>query len=143
MFENRDLTLLGAGALGAVLVLLLPLPFAARIVSGFLVLGAFMLAALLRLGPDRIPLEAWLGRRLRFALERRRFTYLRAGWEQPASYPPAPAPEARPLALALEEVGLYPLASALLSVVAAYTLAWLGRGGALEVARSLGLILGK
>jgi len=53
MFNDRDLGILGGGALLAVLCLFLPLPFVGKMVIGFLVLVGFMALALLRLGPDR------------------------------------------------------------------------------------------
>jgi len=60
MFNDRDLGILGGGALLAVLCLFLPLPFVGKVVIGFLVLVGFMALALLRLGPDRVPPEVWL-----------------------------------------------------------------------------------
>ena len=63
MFNDRDLGVLGAGALAAVLCLFLPFSFIGKVVTGFLVLVIFMVAALMRLGPDRVPLEVWLVRR--------------------------------------------------------------------------------
>jgi hypothetical protein len=137
MFNNRDLIILGTGALGSVFMLLLPLSFGGKVVAGFLVLGLFMMLALLRLGPDRVPLEEWLLRRLRFSFTARKFTYQRAGWEHPSGYPeisdePVPA-AALPLQWAVEEVGLYPLMSACLAVVGVYFIVWLARGGASEI----------
>jgi len=66
MFNDRDLGVLGAGALLAVLCLVLPLPFVGKVVLGLSVLVGFIVLALLRLGPDRIALEEWLIRRIRF-----------------------------------------------------------------------------
>ena len=66
MFRDRDLFLLGAGAILSVFCLLLPLPFSGKLVLGVLTLLGFLLLALLRIGPDRIPPEEWLLRRLRF-----------------------------------------------------------------------------
>ena len=77
MFNDRDLAILGAGALLGVACLLLPLPLAVKAVLGTFVLAGAGCLALLRLGPDRIPFEAWLLRRLRFSLRPRRLTYLR------------------------------------------------------------------
>jgi hypothetical protein len=138
MFNNRDLIILGAGALGSVFMLLMPLSFGGKIVAGFLVLGLFMMLALLRLGPDRVPLEEWLLRRLRFSSSARKFTYQRAGWEHPSGYPQTsaePAPVAAlPLQWAVEEIGVYPLMSVCLAVVGVYFIAWLARGGASEIA---------
>ena len=55
MFNDRDLGILGGGALLAVLCLFLPFSFVGKIVVGFFVLILFMVLALLRLGPDRVP----------------------------------------------------------------------------------------
>ena len=73
MFNDRDLGVLGAGALLAVLCLFLPFSFVGRIVVGFLVLVVFMVLALMRLGPDRIPPEVWLKRRVRYGLDVRQY----------------------------------------------------------------------
>src|SRR5258706_12419268 len=69
MFNDRDLGILGAGALLAILCLFLPLSFTGKVVIGFLVLVGFMALALLRLGPDRVPLEVWLTRRFRYSMQ--------------------------------------------------------------------------
>ena len=50
MFNDRDLGILGAGALLAVLCLFLPFSFVGKVVVGFLVLVGFMALALLRAG---------------------------------------------------------------------------------------------
>jgi hypothetical protein len=156
MFRDRDLFLLGAGALLSALCLLLPLPFAGKLIAGVATLVGFMTLALLRLGPDRVPLEVWLLRRLRFWLSPHRFVYQRPGWKttfgrktsrpvadpEKAEAPAAPGPQPlripqaglRPLALALPEDGLYPLVTVLLGVLGVYFLAWLSQGGAEEIA---------
>jgi hypothetical protein len=160
MFRDRDLFLLGAGALLSAFCLLLPLPFAGKLISGVFTLLGFMLLALLRLGPDRIPPEEWLRRRLHFRLSPRRFVYHRPGWRanfvrtparRPAASPPA-EPVLRPdrntlpdlrraerfaVSLALPERGVYPLLSALLAVLGIYFIAWLAQGGAEEIAAAL------
>src|SRR5574341_2186908 len=92
MFRDRDLFLLGAGALLSALCLLLPLPFAGKLVAGVSMLVGFMVLALLRLGPDRISIEEWLLRRLRFWLSPRRFVYHRPGWKLPPRRIPAAEP---------------------------------------------------
>ena len=102
MFNDRDLAILGAGAIGAVLCLLLPIPFAAKAIAGILVLTTFMTLALLRLGPDRVPLEEWARRRIRYQRSARLYAYQRPQAEaaQPPPAPvetPAPAPPAEPL----------------------------------------------
>lgn len=164
MFRDRDLFLLGCGALLSTLCLLLPLPFAGKLVAGVSTLVGFIALALLRLGPDRVPLEVWLLRRLRFWLSPRRFVYHRPGWRANFFRTPsrrartrgtvetqAPA-AARPLwppqtslrrankfamALALPESGIYPLVTVLLAVLGAYFVAWLAQGGAEEIAAIL------
>ncbi len=151
MFRDRDLFLLGAGALLSALCLLLPLPFAGKLVAGVLTLVGFMVLALLRLGPDRISIEEWLRRRLRFWFSPRRFVYHRPGWKLPARRTPtseqaqaqaapafrslrAPWTGLRPVALAFPESGIYPLVTVFLGVLGAYFIAWLAQGGAEEIA---------
>lgn len=156
MFNDRDLGILGAGALLAVLCLFLPLSFTARMVIGFIVLVSFMALALLRLGPDRVPPEVWLTRRARFAMQTRQYVNQQTASRRaeripphptgPARQPteherPAPArqpqmPQApmRPVDLAWNEVGVYPLLTALLGVVGVYFTVWLATGGAQELA---------
>ena len=143
MFNDRDLGILGGGALLAVLCLFLPLSFAGKIVVGFLVLVGFMVLALLRLGPDRVPPEVWLMRRVRYGMDVRKYVNqkepssvgLESG-EKPARPVPAPAaiPQFQPLNLAWGEVGVYPLLTAFLGVVAVYFAFWLSRGGADQIA---------
>ena len=165
MFNDRDLAILGAGAIGAVLCLLLPIPFAAKAIAGILVLTIFMTLALLRLGPDRVPLEEWARRRIRYQRSARLYAYQRPQAEaaQPPPAPvetPAPAPAAeplpvepasvsapapppmparalglRPLSLDTSGVGVYPLLTVFLAVVGIYFVVWLAGGGGEEIAR--------
>jgi hypothetical protein len=153
MFRDRDLLLLGGGALLSVFCLLLPVPFAGKLVAGAFTLVGFMVLALLRLGPDRIPPEEWLHRRLRFRLSPRRFVYHRPGWKLPPRQKMPLHPTETPtagqirlslsghprgnrfsLAMALPPGGIYPLASVLLAVLGVYFIAWLAQGGAEEIA---------
>jgi hypothetical protein len=60
---------------------LLPFSFAGKVVIGLIVLSGFIVLALLRVGPDRIPFEEWLRRRVRFRLQARRYTYQQRGYE--------------------------------------------------------------
>lgn len=155
MFNNRDLGILGAGALLAILCLFLPLSFTGKVVVGFLVLVGFMALALLRLGPDRVPPEVWLMRRFRYSMQTRQYVNQQAATrkaegnpsqpkqkpqrpmerERPApSYPPqAVQPTMRPVDLAWNEVGVYPLLTVLLGVVGIYFAVWLANGGAQEL----------
>lgn len=143
MFNDRDLGILGGGALLAVLCLFLPFSFVGKIVVGFLVLVIFMALALVRLGPDRVPLEVWAMRRVRYGLEVRKYVNQKEpsglGMDKPAgpaSPPatPAPSTQFQPLDLAWGEVGIYPLLTAFLAVVAVYFAFWLAQGGADELA---------
>ncbi len=156
MFNDRDLGILGAGALLAVLCLFLPLSFTGKVVIGFLVLVGFMALALLRLGPDRVPPEVWLMRRFRYSMQTRQYVNQQTasrkaeGDNQPkqkAQRPtvererPAPSYQPqmsqatmRPVDLAWNEVGVYPLLTVLLGVLGIYFAVWLANGGAQELA---------
>ena len=156
MFNDRDLGILGAGALLAVLCLFLPLSFAGKVVIGFLVLIGFMALALLRLGPDRVPLEVWLTRRFRYSMQTRQYVNQQTATrktesvqssqkqkperpmkERPTFEHSAPSfsatPVVHPIGLAWNEVGVYPLLTALLGVVGVYFAVWLANGGAVEL----------
>ena len=153
MFNDRDLGILGAGALLAVLCLFLPFSFAGKVVVGFLVLVGFMALALLRLGPDRVPPEVWIARRFRYSMQTRQYVNQQTASRKTESAGPSqkqrpkrPSVEReqpallfsaqtvmRPLDLAWDEVGVYPLLTALLGVVGVYFAVWLANGGAQEL----------
>jgi len=155
MFNDRDLGILGAGVLLAILCLFLPLSFTGKVVIGFLVLVSFMALALLRLGPDRVPPEVWLTRRFRYSMQTRQYvnqqTATRKAEEKnrpkqkaqrpkmererptPSYKPDAAGPTVRPIDLAWNEVGVYPLLTVLLGVVGIYFAVWLANGGAQEL----------
>ena len=73
MINDRDLGIIGAGAFLTILCLLFNWPFVARVVVGLLVLVTFMIVALLRLGPDREPIEVHLIRLLNNLRSPRKF----------------------------------------------------------------------
>ena len=154
MFNNRDLGILGAGALLAVLCLFLPISFVGKVVIGFLVLVGFMALALLRLGPDRVPPEVWMMRRFRYAMQTRQYVNQQTATRKTDRASPTPPRQKherpsverlhhvpsfdaqtmiRPVDLAWEEVGIYPLLTALLGVVGVYFAVWLANGGAEEL----------
>ena len=154
MFNDRDLGILGAGALLAVLCLFLPLSFTGKVVIGFLVLVGFMALALLRLGPDRVPPEVWLSRRFRYAMQTRQYVNQQTATKKVEANSPSPkqkverpstrheqpkpifdsnAVHTRPIDLAWNEVGVYPLLTVLLGVVGVYFAVWLANGGAQEL----------
>ena len=95
MGEDRDLAVIGAGAGLAILALLLPLPFGVRGLIAFFLMGLALILAFLRLGPDRLPAEVLLWRRLRYRRTPRRRVYMRfqshaGSIEAPASAAGAP-----------------------------------------------------
>ena len=146
MFNNRDLGILGAGALLAVLCLFLPISFVGKVVVGFLVLVGFMALALLRLGPDRVPPEVWLTRRFRYAIQTRQYVNQQTATRKPQNADqakqkperqaasPAIQTSVQPIDLAWNEVGVYPLLTAFLGVIGFYFAVWLANGGAEELA---------
>ena len=149
MFNDRDLGILGTGALLAVVCLFLPFSFVGKVVTGFLVLVGFMALALLRLGPDRFPPEVWLMRRFRYSMQTRQYVNQQTAsrrtehvqgahpsTEHPTFERNAPVFTAivlRPIDLAWNEIGVYPLLTALLGVVGVYFAVWLANGGAEEL----------
>lgn len=145
MIHDRDIVILGLGGLLAVAGLFLPLPFTGRIVAGFVTLAFFFVLALLRVGADRVPLETYLYRRLRYRLDSRRYAYYQPSAPLPdmpepaqnpdkVSSPASPKPSPVPLTLAVREIGVFPLVSVFLAVVAVYALVWTAGGGADELA---------
>ena len=141
MFNDRDLMILGSGALLAVFCLFLPFSFTAKVVAGMFVLMGGMTIALLRLGPDRVPLEEWVLRRTRFWLGTRHFVFQRPGWkDRGTDFAPERVPaqgwgNVFPIHLAFQDVGVYPLLTAFLAVVGVYFVAWIHKGGAEEIAK--------
>lgn len=150
MFNNRDIGILGAGALLAVLCLFLPFSFVGKVVVGFLVLVGFMALALLRLGPDRVPPEVWLTRRFRYAMQTRHYVNQQTATRRAEAANTERQNSARsafernapsfttqtvlhPVDLAWNEIGVYPLLTALLGVVGVYFAVWLANGGAEEL----------
>jgi hypothetical protein len=160
--NDRDLGIIGAGAFLTVLCLLFNWPFVFRIVIGLLILVVFMIVALMRVGPDRVTLEEFIGRRLRSSRRPRRFSYRGQGtggasatpqgvvFTQPASLPVDPLPDvigtpvqavghqvpgSRPIAFAWEEVGVYRLVTVWLGVIGLYFIYWLTQGGTQELGR--------
>jgi hypothetical protein len=142
MFNDRDLGILGAGALLAILCLFLPLSFAGKVVVGFLVLVAFMALALLRFGPDRVPTEVWLTRRFRYAMQTRQYVNQQTASQRDEAAGSKSASDANasfspsslhPIDFAWDEIGVYPLLTLLLGVVGIYFTVWLHNGGAQEL----------
>ena len=148
MFNNRDLGILGAGALLAVLCLFLPLSFVGKVVIGFLVLVGFHGAGTAQAGTrpcsagglaqatlslchaDAAVCQPADGRR---ADRRKR---MHPNKKPNAQKKPSALTHRRhpmPIDFAWNEVGIYPLLTALLGVVGVYFAVWLANGGAEEL----------
>jgi hypothetical protein len=133
MFNDRDLTILGAGAVGAVLCLMLPWSFGVKIVVAVVILVAAMALAFTRMGADRLTLEQYIKRQLVFKFQPRKYSYFQKEKTSVRSTPmpataaaqsPASRPSFGPLALNLGDKGLYWLMTVWLFVIGAYVLYW-------------------
>jgi hypothetical protein len=136
MFNDRDLTIMGIGAIAAVICLLIPsLGLVLKGVIAFVVLILFMALALVRMGPDRVPMEVFLKRRIKFATQVRRYTYHgEHQLEKPSPIPAArPAQQFRPIALQLDGSNVYWVVTIWLGVIGLYFVIWLQNGGAEEI----------
>jgi len=128
MFNDRDLGVLGGGALIAILCLMFPWPFAVKIAVAVLILVTAMALAFARFGADRLTLEQHLKRQLVFRFQPRRYSYFRKG--QPVKSSPLSAqttvhrPVIGPISFKLDQTGLYWLMSAWLAVIGAYVVYW-------------------
>ena len=155
MFKDRDLFIIGTGALLAIFCLLLPFAFAVKVFLGMTTLIFFMVMGLARFGKDRIPLETWLKRRIDFKLRPRKHVYQRPGYalpvakpghtpiveEEPAEQSAIPSPATAPVTFALHAGNVYHLAGVFLGVVGVYFVAWLAQGGAAAIARDLEFVI--
>ncbi len=126
MFNDRDLGILGAGALGAILCLMLPWSFGAKVTVAVLILVVFMALAFVRLGGDRLTLEQYLKRQLVFAFQPRRYSYFQKAANSHEAKPGSESPRlaTRPIAFKLDDTGLYWLMTVWLVVIGAYVLYW-------------------
>lgn len=139
MFNDRDLGILGAGALGAILCLMLPWSFGAKVTIAILILVIFMAVALVRLGGDRLTLEQYLKRQLLFAFHPRRYSYFPKATKSNVSVVKrnveSVRPAIQPIAFTLNEIGVYWLMTIWLVVIGMYVLYWAYfLGGAREAA---------
>jgi hypothetical protein len=126
MFNDRDLGILGAGALGAILCLMLPWSFGAKVTVAVLILVIFMALAFVRLGGDRLTLEQYLKRQLVFAFQPRRYSYFPKAAKSNAAKPcvESARPAIIPIAFNLNDSGLYWLMTVWLVVIGAYVVYW-------------------
>src|SRR3990172_8680123 len=126
MFDDRDLGILGAGALGAILCLMLPWSFGAKVTVAVLILVIFMALAFVRLGGDRLTLEQYLKRQLVFAFQPRRYSYFPKAAKSNAAKPGVESarPAIIPIAFNLNDSGLYWLMTVWLVVIGVYVVYW-------------------
>ena len=128
MFNDRDLGVLGGGALGAILCLMLPWSFAAKVTVAVVLLVISMALAFARFGADRLTLEQYLKRQLIFRFQPRRYSYFKKG--EPSKTPAIPVsrdtsrPVIGPISFRMDETGLYWLMTAWLAVIGSYVVYW-------------------
>jgi len=140
MFNDRDLSILGAGAVSAILCLMLPWTFALKVAVAVVILVIAMALAFARMGADRLTLEQYLKRQLIFRFQPRKYSYfpkekVPAG-DVLAVMPRQTAnrPSLGPLTLDFTEKGLYWLMTIWLIVISVYVLYWAHFLGGLDQA---------
>ena len=140
MFNDRDLSILGAGAVAAILCLMLPWTFAVKVAVAVVVLVIAMALAFARMGADRLTLEQYLKRQLVFRFQPRKYSYFPKEKAPARGAPavmqrqPTVRPSFGPLTLDFTEKGLYWLMTVWLIVIGAYVLYWAHFLGGLEQA---------
>ena len=126
MFNDRDLGVLGGGALGSILCLMLPWSFAAKVAVAVVILVIAMALAFARFGADRLTLEQFLKRQIIFRFQPRRYSYFRKG--EPVKSSPglsqARRPVIVPITFRLDQTDLYWLMTAWLAVIGSYVVYW-------------------
>ncbi len=126
MFNDRDLGVLGGGALGSILCLMLPWSFAAKMAVAVVILVIAMALAFARFGADRLTLEQYLKRQIIFRFQPRRYSYFRKG--EPVKSSPglsqARRPVIVPITFRLDQTDLYWLMTAWLAVIGSYVVYW-------------------
>src|SRR5215207_6475953 len=75
MFNDRDLSILGVGAVAAILCLMLPWTFAVKVAAAVVILVTAMALAFARMGADRLTLEQYLKRQMIFRFQPRKYSY--------------------------------------------------------------------
>jgi hypothetical protein len=140
MFNDRDLSILGAGAVAAILCLMLPWTFAVKVAVAVVILVAAMALAFARMGADRLTLEQYLKRQLIFKFQPRKYSYFQKE-KVPARDVPAAVTHRQaarssfgPLTLDFTEKGLYWLMTVWLIVISVYVLYWAHFLGGLDQA---------
>jgi hypothetical protein len=140
MFNDRDLSILGVGAVAAILCLMLPWTFAVKVVVAVVILIIAMALAFARMGADRLTLEQYLKRQLVFRFQPRKYSYFQKekvparGALAVRQRQPVVRPSFGPLTLDFTEKGLYWLMTVWLIVISAYVLYWAHFLGGLDQA---------
>jgi len=141
MFNDRDLSILGAGAVAAILCLMLPWTFAVKVAVAVAILVIAMALAFARMGADRLTLEQYLKRQLVFRFQPRKYSYFQKEKVPARSVPAAISqrqaadrPSFGPLSLDFHEKGLYWLMTIWLIVIGVYVLYWAHFLGGLDQA---------
>ena len=140
MFNDRDLSILGAGAVAAILCLMLPWAFAVKVAVAVVVLVIAMALAFARMGADRLTLEQYLKRQLVFRFQPRKYSYFPKEKAPARGAPavmqrqPTVRPSFGPLTLDFTAKGLYWLMTVWLIVIGAYVLYWAHFLGGLDQA---------
>ena len=126
MFNDRDLGVLGGGALGSILCLMLPWSFAAKVAMAVVILVIAMALAFARFGADRLTLEQYLKRQLVFRFQPRRYSYFRKGdaIKSPPGLSQARRPVIVPITFRLDQADLYWLMTVWLAVIGTYVVYW-------------------
>jgi hypothetical protein len=158
MPQDRDMVVLIVGGAVALTGLFLPFPLLGRMAVGVIILFAAMLIAVMRFGPDRVPIEEYLLRRLRFLRSAKRFNFYSQPKTQPGTQTrkrsqdrddeeewdefyrqPQPElsvqPRVSPVQLTAENLpgGVYSLVTVFLAVVGVYIIFWIAQGGTEEL----------
>jgi hypothetical protein len=141
MFNDRDLSILGAGAVAAILCLMLPWTFAIKVAVAVMVLIIAMALAFARMGADRLTLEQYLKRQLIFRFQPRKYSYFPKEKGTVRDVPTAASERhsaahlsLSPLTINFNDQGLYWLMTVWLVVIGVYVLYWAQFQGGLDQA---------
>ena len=137
MQDNRQLWVLGTGGFFAILCLLPSWNFTFKIIVATVILIIAMVLAFVKYGTDRVPLELYLIRKIRYNFSKPlRYSYYGKGktYSQVPPVDDRPAPAFTPLTVDWDESNIYFLLTVWLSVIGMYFLVWLYKTGALEMA---------
>ena len=113
------------------------------------VVALALVLALARFGPDRVPLEVYVRRRIAWSRNARRYSYVPSTSPPPvevsrsAPVAPSPRPAFRPITWTTDAGAAYGAATALALIASGYFLIWIQAGGATELAEVWRMLLGR